>query len=186
MQSAALNPTFLAFWKVEPLKQLLFPGLKMSSRAFSAEKGRFEWASRLKVQAVGKWEETSCESERLKKGVCTVDGGSRCFISCTQTAPSCSDFCHIPSVFPKHTQAHLICPATTNDILRSVLIFLPECSRNSPPLLFTKFTLILSCSARTAVIRLDTSSLWPLSQYSKSELVQCDKSRRWCTCKCKC
>lgn len=77
---------------------------------------------------------------------------------------------HVVSFLPKCIEVHLICPATTNDILKSVLIFLPESRRNSqrPPLLFTNFTLMLSRSARTAVIGLNTPSPWPLNQYTES------------------
>lgn len=79
---------------------------------------------------------------------------------------------------------HLILPAFTNDILKSVLIFLAASRRNRqktapPPPPSCCFPSLHWCyparlgSARAAVIGLNTWSLWPLIQYIES-LSGCD------------
>lgn len=71
---------------------------------------------------------------------------------------------------PKMYKSPFICPATINDILKSVLIFLPESNRNSqrPTRCLPTLHWCYPARARTAVIGLNTSSLWPLSQYTES------------------
>lgn len=79
---------------------------------------------------------------------------------------------------PKCTQVRLICPATTNDILKSVLIFLPESSRNSqrPPtptplpvyqVYIDAILLGLNCCNRTQYFKpLATQPIHPITECS--------------------
>lgn len=94
------------------------------------------------------------------------------FINCIQTASSSSDFLLSDLFFfsPKCIQVYFICPATTNDILKSVLIFLPESNRNSqrPPHCLPTLHWCYPARTRTAEIGLNTSSPWPLNQYTES------------------
>lgn len=93
------------------------------------------------------------------------------FFTCIQTAASRSDFLLSDLFFPpKCLHVHFICPATTNDILESELIFLPESNRNSrrPPRCLPTVRRCYPAPAQAAVIGLNTRSPWPLNQHTES------------------